>query len=306
MITIITPTYNEEENIVDLYYAIKKEFKNLKYDYEHLVIDNSSSDKTVDLLRPLAKKDKKLKIIINARNFGHTKSPYYALTQTDSDAVILIAADFQDPPALITKFIRSWERGFKVALAVKESSQENFIMFNIRKFFYSLISKISDIELIKNATGAGIYDRDVINVLKTLQEPNPYFRGLLCEIGYPIDKITFKQPKRNKGITKNNFYTLYDLALLGITNHSKVPIRVMSIVGFTLSILSIFVAIIFLILKVLFWDAFDLGTAPIIIGIFFFGAIQTFCLGLIGEYIGSIHTNVRNFPLVVEKERINF
>lgn len=306
MITIITPTYNEEENIVDLYYAIKKEFKNLKYDYEHLVIDNSSSDKTVDLLRPLAKKDKKLKIIINARNFGHTKSPYYALTQTDSDAVILIAADFQDPPALITKFIKSWERGFKIALAVKESSQENFVMFNIRKFFYNLISKISDIELIKNATGAGIYDRDVINVLKALQEPNPYFRGLLCEIGYPIDKITFKQPKRNKGITKNNFYTLYDLALLGITNHSKVPIRVMSIVGFTLSILSIFVAIIFLILKVLFWDAFDLGTAPIIIGIFFFGAIQTFCLGLIGEYIGSIHTNVRNFPLVVEKERINF
>ena len=207
---------------------------------------------------------------------------------------------------MIPEFIKKWERGFKTVLAVKPESNESLIMFKIRKAYYRLISKISEVQLVQNATGAGLFDKAVINILKDIQDPYPYFRGLLCEIGFPIATVPFKQPRRLRGVTKNNFYTLYDIAMLGITNHSKIPLRLMAMGGFALSFLSLIVALIFLIAKLLYWDSFQLGTAPIIIGIFFFGAIQAFFIGILGEYIGSIHTQVRKMPLVTELERVNF
>ena len=306
LISIITPCFNEIENIDELCNRIKSIMANCDYDYEHIVIDNHSTDGTINRLKSLAEKDSRIKVIINARNFGHTKSPCYALLQSKGDAVVLIASDLQDPPELIPDFIKHWEKGFKIVLAVKPSSDESRIMFFIRKIYYSLITKISDVALVKNATGAGLFDAKVIEILRRIEDPNPYFRGLLCEIGYPIATIPFNQPARKKGITKNNFFTLYDLAVLGITNHSKLPIRLMAMCGFLLSFVSIIVATIFLILKLMYWNSFQLGTAPILIGIFFFAAIQTFCLGVLGEYIGSIHSQVRKMPLVVEQERINF
>jgi glycosyltransferase involved in cell wall biosynthesis len=306
LISIITPCFNEIENIDELCDRIKSVMVNCDYNYEHIVIDNHSTDGTINRLKSLAEKDSRIKVIINARNFGHTKSPYYALLQSKGDAVVLIASDLQDPPELIPDFIKHWEKGFKIVLAIKPSSDESRIMFFIRKIYYSLITKISDVALVKNATGAGLFDAKVIEILRKIEDPNPYFRGLLCEIGYPIATIPFNQPARKKGITKNNFFTLYDLAVLGITNHSKLPIRLMAMCGFLLSFVSIIVATIFLILKLMYWNSFQLGTAPILIGIFFFAAIQTFCLGVLGEYIGSIHSQVRKMPLVVEQERINF
>lgn len=207
---------------------------------------------------------------------------------------------------MIPEFIKKWELGFKTVLAIKPESNESLIMFKIRKAYYRLISKISEVQLVQNATGAGLFDKAVINILKDIQDPYPYFRGLLCEIGFPIATVPFKQPRRLRGVTKNNFYTLYDIAMLGITNHSKIPLRLMAMGGFALSFLSLIVALIFLIAKLLYWDSFQLGTAPIIIGIFFFGAIQAFFIGILGEYIGSIHTQVRKMPLVTELERVNF
>jgi len=218
----------------------------------------------------------------------------------------LIASDLQDPPEMIVEFVRKWEQGYKTVLAVKPESEESSIMFFLRKAYYRFITRISEVPLVQNATGAGLFDRAVIDILRNIQDPYPYFRGLLCEIGFPIAVVPFKQPRRQRGLTKNNFYTLYDIAMLGITNHSKVPLRLMAMSGFVLSLLSLLVALLFLVAKLLYWDSFQLGTAPILIGIFFFGAIQTFFIGLLGEYIGSIHTQVRNMPLVVEMERVNF
>jgi glycosyltransferase involved in cell wall biosynthesis len=306
LISIVTPCYNEEENIEELYLRIVVVMAKIPYDYEHICIDNCSTDGTVKKLKEIAAKDKRVKLIINTRNFGHIRSPYYALLQSSGDACVLIASDLQDPPEMIAEFVKKWEMGFKTVLAVKPESEESALMFFIRKVYYRLISRISEVPLVNNATGAGLFDRVIIDILRKLNDPNPYFRGLLCEIGYPIATVPFRQPRRQRGITSNNFYTLYDIAMLGITNHSKVPLRLMSIGGFLLSILSLFVAISFLIAKLTFWDSFQLGFAPILIGIFFFGAVQTFFMGLLGEYIGSIHTQVRNMPLVVEAERVNF
>jgi hypothetical protein len=218
----------------------------------------------------------------------------------------LIASDLQDPPEMIADFINKWEQGYKTVLAVKPESEESAIMFGLRKTYYRLIARISEVPLVQNATGAGLFDRAVVDILRSIQDPYPYFRGLLCEIGFPIATVPFKQPRRQRGVTSNNFYTLYDIAMLGITNHSKVPLRLMAMSGFLLSFFSLIVAIFFLVAKLLYWDSFQLGTAPILIGIFFFGAIQAFFIGVLGEYIGSIHTQVRNMPLVVELERVNF
>jgi glycosyltransferase involved in cell wall biosynthesis len=305
-ISIVTPCYNEEDNIKELYSRIKNVMSEYKYDYEHIFIDNCSTDNSIDILKNLAINDKKLKLIINSRNFGHIRSPYYGLLQAKGDAVILLASDLQDPPELINEFIYKWERGFKIVLAVKPESEESFFMFNIRKIYYKFLSKISDVKLINNATGAGLFDKIIIDNLKKIDDPYPYFRGLISEIGFPLATIPFKQPKRKHGITKNNFYTLYDLAILGVTNHSKIPLRIMTFSGFILSILSLLVAVLFLLAKILYWDSFQLGIAPVLIGIFFFGAVQAFFIGLLGEYIGSIHTHVRKLPLVIESERINF
>ena len=306
LISIVTPCYNEGENIDELCKRISSVMSSLPYNYEHICIDNCTQDDTVAKLRIIAAADKHVKVIINARNFGHIRSPYYALLQASGAAAILIASDLQDPPEMIPELIRKWEEGFKTILAVKPESEESRGMFFVRKLYYNTISKISEVPLVKNATGAGLFDRVVIDILKTLNDPYPYFRGLLCEIGFPIATIPFKQPRRKRGITSNNFYTLFDIAMLGITNHSKIPLRIMTMGGFALSFLSLLVALGFLLAKFIFWNSFQFGTAPIIIGIFFFAAVQTFFIGLLGEYIGSIHTKVRNMPLVIESERINF
>lgn len=306
LISIVTPCYNEEDNIDELCQRIEDVMATLPYDYEHICIDNCSTDQTVRKIKEKAAIDKRIKLIVNARNFGHIRSPFHAILQSNGDACILIASDLQDPPEMIAEFIHEWEQGYKTVLAVKPESEESSIMFGLRKIYYRLITRISEVPLVQNATGAGLFDKVVIDILRKINDPYPYFRGLLCEIGFPIATVPFKQPRRQRGITKNNFYTLYDIAMLGITNHSKVPLRLMVMSGFVLSILSLIVAMCFLVAKLLFWNSFQLGTAPILIGIFFFGAVQTFFIGMLGEYIGSIHTQVRNMPLVVEMERVNF
>ena len=306
LISIVTPCYNEEDNITELCARVSHVMSEQPYDYEHIFIDNASTDGTVQRIKDIALYDKRVKIIINARNFGHIRSPFYGILQSRGDACILIASDLQDPPEMIKEFIGKWEMGFKTVLAVKPESEEKAVMFALRKFYYRLISKLSEVPLIQNATGAGMFDRVVIDVLRTIEDPYPYFRGLLCEIGFPIATVPFKQPKRLRGVTKNNFYTLYDIAMLGITNHSKIPLRLMAMGGFLLAFLSLLVAFIFLVAKLIYWDSFQLGAAPVLIGVFFFGAMQAFFIGVLGEYIGSIHTKVRNMPLVVEQERVNF
>ena len=306
LISIVTPCYNEEDNIEELCQRIAATMAKLPYDYEHICIDNASTDNTVNKIKVIAAIDKRVKLIVNARNFGHIKSPYYAILQSRGDACILIASDLQDPPEMIVDFIQKWEEGYKTVLAVKPESEESSIMFFLRKTYYQFITKISEVPLVQNATGAGLFDRVVVDILRNIHDSYPYFRGLLCEIGFPIATVPFKQPKRKRGITKNNFYTLYDIAMLGITNHSKVPLRLMAMGGFLLSFISLLVAVSFFVAKLIFWDTFQLGTAPMLIGIFFFGAIQTFFIGVLGEYVASIQTQVRNMPLVVESERVNF
>lgn len=305
-ISIVTPCFNEEDNVDELYSRIAAIMAALPYAYEHIFIDNASSDTTVEKIKSIATQDKRVKLIVNTRNFGHIRSPYHAILQACGDACIVIASDLQDPPDMIPELLSKWENGYKIVLVVKPESAESPIMFFIRKMYYRFITSISEVQLIKNATGAGLFDKEVIDILRKIDDPYPYFRGLLCEIGYPIATVSFKQPRRVNGITKNNFYTLYDLAMLGITNHSKIPLRLMTMGGFVLSLLSLLIAVCFLIAKLIFWDSFQMGMAPMLIGIFFFGAVQTFFIGVLGEYIGSIHTQVRHLPLVVEKERINF
>jgi glycosyltransferase involved in cell wall biosynthesis len=306
LISIVTPCYNEEENIDELYQRIVAVMADLPYDYEHICIDNASTDGTVKRIKELAEQDSRVKLIVNARNFGHIKSPYYGILQSRGDACVLIASDLQDPPEMIAEFVKKWEQGYKTVLAVKPESEESSLMFFLRKTYYRFITRISEVPLVQNATGAGLFDRAVIEILRNIDDSYPYFRGLLCEIGFPIATVPFKQPRRQRGVTKNNFYTLYDIGMLGITNHSKVPLRLMAMSGFLLSFLSLIVALLFFIAKLLFWNSFQLGTAPILVGIFFFGAIQAFFIGVLGEYIGSIHTQVRKMPLVVELERVNF
>jgi glycosyltransferase involved in cell wall biosynthesis len=306
LISIVTPCFNEEDNIEELYQRIAAVMAEQPYDYEHICIDNCSTDGTVKKIKDAAAIDKRLKLIVNARNFGHIRSPYYGILQSKGDACVLITSDLQDPPEMIAEFILKWEQGNKIVLAVKSDSDESSIMFFLRRAYYRVISRISEVPLIQNATGAGLFDRAVIDILRTIQDPYPYFRGLLCEIGFPIASVPFKQPRRQRGITKNNFLTLYDLAMLGITNHSKIPLRMMAMSGFLLAFLSLMVAIFYLLAKLTNWNSFQLGMSPILISIFFFGAIQAFFIGVIGEYIGSIHTQVRNMPLVVEVERVNF
>ena len=266
----------------------------------------NSTDSTLIILKNLASKDIRLKIIANARNFGHIRSPYYGLLQSRGDAVILLAADFQDPPEMIKTFLENWEKGYKIVIGVKNKSKENKIMFFLRKVFYRLISSISESEQIENFTGFGLYDKQFIDVIREFNDPYPYFRGQVSEYGFAKLEIPFVQPRREKGETKNNFYTLYDIAMLGFINHSKLPLRLSSFIGFGISSLSIFIAFGYFIYKLLFWDSFQIGIAPLVIGIFFFSGIQLFFLGIIGEYIGAIFTQVKKRPLVIEAERINF
>jgi glycosyltransferase involved in cell wall biosynthesis len=305
-ISVVTPLFNEEGNVVELCDRVATVMRLLPYDYEHICIDNCSKDRTAALLRERAARDPRLKVIINARNFGHIRSPYYALLQASGDAAVIIAGDLQDPPELIPEFIQKWEAGYKSVMAVKPESAESSAMKSVRKLYYRIVNRISDVPLVDNATGAGLYDRAVLDVLRRIKDPYPYARGLICEIGFPVATVAFAQPRRTRGVTSQNFYTLYDLAMLGITKHSKVPLRLMTMFGFGLSCLSLLFAFGYLVAKLLFWDSFELGLAPVLIGMFFFGAMQLLFLGLLGEYIGTIQTQVRNLPLVVEAERINF
>jgi glycosyltransferase involved in cell wall biosynthesis len=307
LISVVSPCYNEEKNIQELYQQIKIVFEQLpSYDFELIFIDNASVDNTVSIIKTLIANDTRVKLIINARNFGHIRSPFYALLQTKGDAAILLASDLQDPPQLIKDFIAKWEEGYKIAVGVKSQSGESRMMFAIRKLYYNFSAKIANVRLIKNFTGFGLYDHSVIEILKDIDDPYPYFRGLISEIGFDVAEVEFIQPARKRGITKNNFYTLYDIAMLGITSHSKVPIRLATMAGFGLSLLSFIMAVLFILLKLIFWQHFSVGVAPILIGLFFFSSVQLFFIGLLGEYIGAIHTQILKRPLVIEKERINF
>jgi polyisoprenyl-phosphate glycosyltransferase len=306
-ISIVTPCYNEEGNVEELYRRVRTVMAELgKYRYEHIFIDNASHDRTVEILKRIAADDTNVRIIVNARNFGHIRSPMHALFQATGDATIGMVADLQDPPEMIPQFVRKWEEGFSMVLAIKSTSQENSLMFWVRKKYYRLVSRLSSIETFENFTGFGLYDRRVIAIMKGFDDPYPYFRGMVGEIGLPHATIPFSQPPRKRGITKNNFYTLYDLAMLGVTNLSKVPLRVVTFSGFACAALCIVVGFSYLLYKLLFWDRFSVGIAPLVIGIFFFGSVQLISVGILGEYIGSIHTHVQKRPLVVERERVNF
>ena len=306
LISIVTPCYNEEDNIEELSRRIQQVMYGLPYKYEHIFIDNASSDSTVEKIKRLCQGDQRIKLIVNTRNFGHLKSPYYGILQASGVAVIAIASDLQDPPELIPSLIQKWEMGFKTVLIVKRTSDENKVMFLIRRLYYKFLSYVSEVPVISNAHGSGLYDRVVIDQLIKINDSYPYIRGILCELGYPIGTVDFDQPRRLRGITKNNFYTLLDTALLGLTNQSKLPLRIMTLSGFFLSFFFILCAFIFLILKLVYWNQFNAGIAPLLIGLFFMGSVQLFFLGLIGEYVGTIHTKIRNLPLVVEMERVNF
>jgi glycosyltransferase involved in cell wall biosynthesis len=308
LLTVVTPCYNEEGNVREMYEAIRGLFSEplARYDYEHIFIDNASSDKTASILRELAAKDTRVKVILNTRNFGHVRSPYYAILKSSGEAVIGLAADFQDPPALIPQFVEKWEAGAKVVMAVKSGADETFLFASLRSLYYRLVTRLSSVELVKDATGFGLYDKAIIDVLRRIDDPYPYFRGLLSDIGYPVTTIPYHRPQRKRGFTKNNFYTLYDVAMLGITNHSKVPLRIATMAGFAMGTVSLLVAIGYLVAKLLFWYSFTVGVAPIIISLFFFSSVQLFFIGIIGEYIGAIHTYVQKRPLVIENESINF
>jgi polyisoprenyl-phosphate glycosyltransferase len=305
-ISIVTPCYNEEENVQELYERIKAVMQAFDHEYEHIFIDNASTDGTVRLIRSLASQDNHVKAIFNTRNFGHIRSPYHGLLQGTGDAVIIMASDLQDPPERIPDFIRKWEEGYKVVIGVKTSSQESGLFYLLRTAYYRILQNLSDVDLIENFTGFGLYDKQIIKILRELNDPYPYFRGIIADLGFERAQIEFTQPRRKRGISKNNFYTLYDLALLGVTGYTKIPLRLATMVGFFTAVLSFLVGLSYLIYKLLFWQQFSLGSAPIVIGLFFLGSIQLFFLGMVGEYIGAIYTQVMKRPLVIEKERINF
>ena len=306
-ISVLTPCYNEELNVREVYNRVRAVMIGLgRYRYEHLFVDNCSTDRTLELLKQIASEDTNVKVIANSRNFGHIRSPHHAFKQTTGDAVIGLVADLQDPPELIPEMVSYWEEGYKVVLCIKKTSDEQKVMFWIRTKYYQLVNRMSNIETYENFTGFGLYDRQVCNVINSFQDPYPYFRGRIAEIGFPRKEIPFNQPRRLKGFTKNNLYTLYDMAMLGITNLSKVPLRIVTFTGLATGGFCILAAFIGLLYKLLFWNRFSVGTAPMIIGLFFFASVQLFCLGIIGEYIGAIHTFVQNRPLVVESERVNF
>ena len=290
LITIVSPCYNEEDNIVELYQRVTNSLSNHnQYDFEFLIIDNASTDNTLAILKEIASKNKHVKIIVNNRNYGHIRSPYWGVIQSTGDATIYLASDLQDPPEILPQFIEAWEKGFKVVLATKPVSRTNFITH------YKILDGISDVSHVKDATGFGLYDKIVLDQIRKINDPYPYFRGLISELGYEVKTIPFKQLRRLRGLSKNNFYSLYDIAMLGIVSHSLVPIRLASFIGFTMGALSILISVVFFVLKLMFWKSFPLGVAPIL-----------FFIGILGEYIGSIHTYVQNRPIVVEKERINF
>ncbi|NTW52388.1 MAG: glycosyltransferase family 2 protein [Chlorobiaceae bacterium] len=307
-ITVVTACYNEEENIKHVYDRVKAVFADTlsRYSYEHLFIDNASEDDTVKILKGLAAVDSNVKVIVNSRNYGHIRSPYHGLVQADGDAVISIVADLQDPPEMIPELVKHWESGAHIVVAVKKDSSEYPLMFRVRKLYYRLLKHLSDVDIIQNYTGFGLYDQKIINILKNIPDPYPFFRGIIAEIGFKVVKIPYSQPRRERGITKNNFYTLYDMGILGIISNSKVPLRIATFFGFILSFLSVLAGLGFLVGKLIFWNTFQAGIAPMLIGNFFLFGVLLFFIGILGEYVGAIYTQVLARPRVFESERINF
>lgn len=303
-IGIVLPCYNEEANIDELYDRLTKVFAGLPdYTFEMLFIDNASTDGTVTRIKALIDRDPRVKLIVNARNFGHIRSPFHAMLNAPGDCIIAMCTDLQDPPELIPQFLEQWQRGASMVLGQKRSSQESRTFFALRSLYYRVARAISDVPLLEHVTGFGLYDRRAIEIMRSFGDPYPYTRGMIVEIGLPYVTIPYDQPLRKRGLTKNNFYTLFDMAILGITSHSQLPLRVATIVGFVLSGLSLLVAVLFLILKLTFWYALPAGYAPVVIGVFFLGSVQIFLIGLLGEYVGAVLTQVRHRPLVVERER---
>jgi len=306
-LTILTPCYNEEPNVREVYLRVRAAVAAAgDYRYEHIFIDNASTDNTLGELKAVAIQDKNVKVIRNTRNFGHIRSPMHALYQSSGDAVIGIVADLQDPPEMIVDLVRKWEEGYPVVITVKTTSDENGLMYWVRKQYYRMVNRLSGVETYENFTGFGLFDRKVVEIIKQMNDPYPYFRGIIAEIGMKRFEIPYHQPVRKRGITKNNFYSLYDMAMLGITNLSKVPLRLVTFSGFVGALVSVLVSLGYFVYKLAFWNNFSVGIAPLVIGIFFFMSIQMLFMGIVGEYIGTIYTLVQNRPLVVEQERINF
>ncbi|MBP5179984.1 MAG: glycosyltransferase family 2 protein [Clostridiales bacterium] len=307
-ISVLIPCYNEEENVGPMSEALVKMFKEdlPSYDYEIVFIDNDSKDLTRPKLRQICEQNKKIKAIFNARNFGQNNSPYYGVLQTTGDCTVTMACDFQDPVEMIPKYVKEWEEGYKIVIAVKTSSKENPFIYFLRSMYYKIIKKFSDVEQIEHFTGAGLYDRSFVDVMRDLKDPKPFLRGIVGELGFKIKKIPFEQPQRRAGKTHNNFYTLYDTAMLSITSYTKVGLRIATIGGGILAVISLIVALIYLILKLCMWYDFPAGMAPVTIGMFVLASIQIFFIGFLGEYILNINERIMNRPLVIEEERINF
>ena len=307
-ISIVASCFNEKNNIQEFHDRIAAVFSKIgKYDYEIIIADNCSTDGTRDVLRAIAAKDKNFKVIFNSNNFGHIRSPGNALTKASGDAAVSMCSDLQDPPEFIEEFIKKWEEGYKVVVAVREHSEGSLFTLPVRNFYYWLLTKFSDSDnIIRNFTGFGLYDRKFVDAVQLYKDPYPYFRGLVSEIGFRRAEIKYTQEKRKHGKTKNNFFTLYDMAMTGFVNHSKLPLRLATFLGFSLAAISLLVALGYLIYKLLYWDTFTLGLAPLVVGMFFFAAVQLIFIGIVGEYIGAIYTQVKNRPLAIEDEKINF
>lgn len=305
-VSIVIPTFNEEENVVEISDAIIDVLKDEKYKYELIFIDNFSLDNTRLKLSQLCQNNKHIKAIFNARNFGQLNSPYYGLLQSTGDCTILIAADFQDPVEMIPKFLRDWEKGYKIVIGIKSSSKENKLMYFLRSQYYKIIKSISNVEQIEHFTGFGLYDKSFIDVIRNINDPRPYFRGLVSEIGYKRSELHYVQPNRRAGKSSNNFFRLYDAAMVGFTSYTKTGLRLAVFFGFLFATLSMLIGIGYLIYKLIYWEQFDVGTAPLIIGLFFLNSIVLFFLGILGEYVLNINDKIVNKPLVVEEKRINF
>jgi polyisoprenyl-phosphate glycosyltransferase len=308
LITIMTPCYNEELNVREIHRRVMEMAAGFpEYRFEHLFIDNASKDGTVAVLREMAQEDSSVKVIVNARNVGADRSGMHAFLQARGDAVGSIAADLQDPPELFVEMIREWEKGFPIVAAIKNSSDESGVMYRIRTAYYRLVGRLTNVQVLEHFTGFGLYDRSVVEQIRAnFRDPYPYFRGMIAELGLPLAKVFYNQKRRERGISKNNFYALYDLAMLGITNLSKVPLRLVIFCGFISALVSFLLGVFYLVYKLVFWSHFTVGMAPMVLGLFFMGSVQLIALGIIGEYVGSVHTLVLNRPLVTEKERINF